>query len=152
MYDELLQEIEEENLEVISAPLAGELKGLYIDDLIVINSGIETTVEKVCILAEELGHYYTSVGDILDLSKVENRQQENRARRWAVKRLISLDDFIRAFDNGVRNSHELAEFLGITEEFLQIALDHFRRYHGYSCSRGDYLICFDPLWISKKIE
>ena len=30
-----------------------------------------TTAEKACVLAEELGHYYTATGDILDMSKTK---------------------------------------------------------------------------------
>ena len=42
-----------------------------------------TDIEKSCVLAEELGHYYTTVGDILDQSDDGNRKQERRARLWA---------------------------------------------------------------------
>ena len=35
---------------------------------------IET--EKACVLAEELGHHYTTVGDIIDQKESENRKQE----------------------------------------------------------------------------
>ena len=42
------------------------IKGLYCDGYIAINKDIETETERACILAEELGHYYTSSGDIID--------------------------------------------------------------------------------------
>lgn len=37
------------------------------------------TIEKACVLAEELGHYYTSQGDILELDTVDAIKQEQRA-------------------------------------------------------------------------
>lgn len=45
--------------------------GLIKGNKIAIRKNIETQKEKSCVLAEELGHYYTSSGDILDQSKVE---------------------------------------------------------------------------------
>ena len=41
-------------------------------------------------LAEELGHHYTTVGDILDQTNVSNRKQERLARVWAYNRRIGL--------------------------------------------------------------
>lgn len=138
------------------ADLDNNSGGFYIKtssaDIILINRNIINTYEKKCILAEELGHYYTSYGNITDQTDIRNRKQEMVARRWAVKRLITLENLIDAFNNGVRNKHELAEHLEVTEEFLHIALDHFKGIYGYSYSLGEYTIYFDPLWIAKKLE
>ena len=41
-------------------------------------------------MAEELGHYYTGVGDILDQSSVSNRKQELCGRVYAYNKLIGL--------------------------------------------------------------
>ena len=65
MYEELLKEAEREGVEVISWSLKGNVKGLYYDRVIALNKNISTTAEKTCILAEELGHHYTSTGDTL---------------------------------------------------------------------------------------
>src|SRR5690554_5342524 len=97
-HSELMKLINNSELEVVEIPLKGNIKGLYADNVIAINKNIDTTVEKACVLAEELGHYYTSIGDILDQTKIENRKQEKRARRWAVDRLIKVEDFIDAFN------------------------------------------------------
>ena len=56
------------------------IKGLYCDGTVALSSNIKTSSEKACILAEELGHHYPSVGNILDLTVTENRQQERQAR------------------------------------------------------------------------
>ncbi len=65
------------------------LKGLYYNGCIAIEQGLSSN-EKSCILAEELGHHYTTVGNILDQSSVSNRKQELRARMWAYNKLIGL--------------------------------------------------------------
>lgn len=82
MYERLLCEVGKEDIEVVPWPLRGKTKGLYSDGIIAISSSISTTAEKTCVLAEELGHYHTSCGDIIDTSSIENRKQEVRARRW----------------------------------------------------------------------
>lgn len=65
------------DVEVITYPFQSErIKGLYIDGTITLNENLSTTSEKACILAEELGHYYTASGNILD--QQENRKQELR--------------------------------------------------------------------------
>ena len=43
-----------------------ESDGLIKGNRIAIRKDIPTQTEKACVLAEELGHYYTSSGDIMD--------------------------------------------------------------------------------------
>jgi hypothetical protein len=70
MYEKLLCQAAKEEVEVIDLPLQGKTKGLYCDGVIALNKNISTTSEKTCILAEELGHYYTSCGNIIDSTKI----------------------------------------------------------------------------------
>ena len=44
------------------------IKGLYSDGTIAISTDMKTDAEKACVLAEELGHHYTTYGNILDQS------------------------------------------------------------------------------------
>jgi len=133
-----------ERVEVIYQPFRGKIKGLYCDNVIAINSNLQTTAEKACILAEELGHYYTSVGDILDQSVLQNRKQEQRARRWGYEKLVPLDRLIAAYGAGAHSSHELAECLNITEAFLCSTLQHYMVKYGTCCRIGHAWICFKP--------
>jgi hypothetical protein len=144
VYECLLMEAHAERVEVVYQPFRGKIKGLYCDNVIAINSNLQTTAEKACILAEELGHYYTSVGDILDQSVLQNRKQEQRARRWGYEKLVPLDRLIAAYGAGAHSSHELAECLNITEAFLHSALQHYAAKYG-ACRRiGNTWICFKP--------
>ena len=59
------------------------LKGYYADGNVAINTCVDTAAERMCVLAEELGHHHTSVGNILDMSDSGNRKQERQARLWA---------------------------------------------------------------------
>ena len=66
-YEELLVEAENNNLIVKEKPLPiskGRIKG----NRVAIRKGM-TELEKACVLAEELGHHYTAVGDIITKSK-----------------------------------------------------------------------------------
>src|SRR5690625_2359684 len=107
--------------------MSKRIKGLYADNVIWLNDNITTTHEKACVLAEELGHYHTSVGDILDQSKLTNRKQEILARSWAYKKLIPLEKIIKAFNENIRSKHELAEYLNVTEAFLLDALKRYKQ-------------------------
>ena len=120
------------------------LKGLYIDNNIALSSDLETSAEKSCILAEELGHHYTSSGNIIDMSIVANRKQELHARAWAYNRLIGLYGIINAYRAGCINSYEIAEHLNITEEFLNEALQYYRNKYGLCTTVDNYVIYFEP--------
>ena len=132
------------------ATLPDNIKGIYIktrtEDVILLNRNIQTTAEKTCILAEELGHYHTSTGDITDQTKINNRKQERRAREWAHRRLIPLRRIVDAHKAHVTGRHELAEYLGVTEHFLQEAIDRYRNKYGPYVKVDDrYTIMFEPL-------
>ncbi|MHB8063373.1 MAG: ImmA/IrrE family metallo-endopeptidase [Ruminiclostridium sp.] len=129
-----------------------DLSGLCIDDNIFIRKNIPTTSEKTCILAEELGHYHTSCGNILDQTKVENTKQERQARNWAYGKLVPLDKLIEAYGSGVRNRHELALYLDIIEEFLEEAIKHYKEKYGLHYILDNYIIYFEPLGIYKIFE
>ena len=144
-YEQLLIDANSENLNV-KEHLLIEHDGLIVGKRIAIRKDIDSSAEKSCILAEELGHYYTSSGDILDQSKPENRKQEHRARLWAYNKMITIDKLANARKSGCRNRYEIAEYLDVTEEFLQEAIDSYKEIYGSGYHQyGDYLICFDPL-------
>jgi Zn-dependent peptidase ImmA (M78 family) len=152
MYENLLHEAHAECIELVYLPLKGRIKGLYSNQVIALNKNINTTAEKTCVLAEELGHYYTTAGDIMDQRKVQNRKLERRARAWAFKKLVPLDKLIQAQKDGIRARHELAEYLNVTEQFLTAAVNYYKEKHGLYCRVGDYYICFEPLGFLKSIE
>lgn len=103
--------------------------GLYGDGCIWINKNM-TTAEKRCVLAEELGHHYTTVGDILDQSDISNRKQERKARAWAYEKMIPLTSIKQAFTVGYTEPWEIAEYLEVDERFLREALQYYEEVHG----------------------
>lgn len=87
-YENLLMEADSKGL-VTKEKLLHANKGRIKGNRIAIKKDL-TVAEKKCVMAEELGHYYTGVGDILDQSSVSNRKQELCGRVYAYNKLIGL--------------------------------------------------------------
>lgn len=151
IYEALLDEAYQSGLSVKEKPLKynnGRIKG----SRIAIRKDIDTTTEKACVLAEEMGHHYTSVGNILDMSDARNRKQERQARMWAYNRLIGLCGIIKAYKAGCQNRYEIAEYLEVTEECLQECIEIYRDKYGVYTTVDNYVIYFLPnLAVMEKI-
>lgn len=142
-YEALLDEAHQEGLIVKEKPLIynnGRIKGKRI----AIRQNINTTTEKACVLAEELGHHHTSVGNILDMNDIRNRKQERQARFWGYNKLIGLTGIVQAFESGCQSTHEAAEYLEVTEEYLNEAVECYRDKYGVCKEIDNYIIYFMP--------
>lgn len=144
-YEELLYEADNAGISIDeNFHFNGNISGLYIDGNIALSDNLKTTTEKACVLAEELGHHYTSVGNIIDLSDVQNRKQERQARLWAYNKNIGLNGLINAYEARCTNRFETAEYLGVTEEYLQECIDCYRDKYGIGTTVDNYYIMFIP--------
>lgn len=141
-YTELLIEADSQSLITKDKPLLahdGRIKGKRI----AIRKDMPETKKK-CVLAEELGHYYTSSGDIMDQSSVSNRKQEHRARLWAYDKVIGLTGIVDCYRAGCRTISEMAEHLEVTEDFLQEALICYKDKYGMFARIKNYVVYFEP--------
>ena len=130
-YEKLLEEAYINNVDVVEYNFESErIKGLYCDGTIALSKKIDTSIEKSCILAEELGHHHTSLGNIIDMQSVQNIKQERQSRVWAYDNRIGLTGLIRAFERCCQSRYEVADFLGVTEEFLSDALNYYKVKYG----------------------
>ena len=78
-YEELLKTADDLGLIAKEKDLQaydGRIKGRRV----AIRRTIPSQRRKACVLAEELGHYFTTGGDIMDQSCAGARKQERRAR------------------------------------------------------------------------
>lgn len=159
--EELQQETADQKIRFTYHALPARIKGLYYGaydgtpPAIALNTSIRTEIEKTCVLAEELGHYHTSSGNLLaqGSDKLYVTKQEERASRWATKKLIPLNSFILAFEYGVQNKYELADYLGVTEDFLDYSTDYYKKIYGLLVSVNEtYTIYFEPFGIFKDLE
>lgn len=142
-YEILLDEANDKGLIVKEKSLQssnGRIKG----NRIAIRKDLKTTVEKACVLAEELGHYETTVGDILEMSSSWNRKQERQARLNGYNRMIGVFGIIRAYEAGCQAQHEIADFLNVTEEYLLECIECYRDKYGEMKSINNYIVYFIP--------
>lgn len=81
-----------------------------------------------CVLAEELGHHFTTVGTTIPRAFLHYRgrldisRAEYRAMRWAALHLIPLDKLREVIKKGVRERWELAEHFDVTEDMIDFRL------------------------------
>lgn len=142
-YEVLLNAADQAGLTVKEKPLS-ESDGLIKGNRIAIRKDIPTQAEKSCVLAEELGHYFTSAGNILDQTDIVNRKQEYRARLYGYNLQIGLRGIISAHTAGCRNLYEMADYLDVTEEYLKEALDCYQSKYGEYVKVDNYMIYFIP--------
>lgn len=118
--------------------------GLIKNKKIGIRKSILTSAQKADVLAEEIAHSQSSVGNILDQSDTMNRKQEYRARIRAYDMRIGLDGIVRMLEFGCSNSYEAAEYLGCGEEFFREALHYYGLKYGICTKYQGYTIVFEP--------
>ncbi|WP_342566651.1 ImmA/IrrE family metallo-endopeptidase [Psychrobacillus sp. FSL K6-4046] len=147
-YEKLLMEYPQ--ICIIEKNLPKGLSGLYYDNNIEINKS-KSSYEKHCILAEELGHYETTAGDITDLSNMISQKRELIARRWGYEKIVSLDHLVDCYLHGYTTVEEICLHLEITPNFLDEALQVYKQRYGISVHYHNYELFFDPLNISEKI-
>lgn len=81
-----------------------------------------------CILAEELGHHFTSVGSAIPTkiffysNRVWTSRVEYRAMKWASQFLLPLSHIRTAFNKGLFQPWEIADYFGVTPNFAKFRL------------------------------
>ncbi len=82
-----------------------------------------------CVLAEELGHHFCTVGNTLpqQFYHYRNRlcvsQSEYRALKWAAEYLMPEDELGEAFHSGCIEAWSIAEWFNVTEEMVRFRLN-----------------------------
>lgn len=115
------------------------IKAMCSNNLIALSPKIETTKEKLCILMEELAHIRISTGDI-----TQNSKEELKARSIAYNSLIGLKGIVASYEHGCISRFEMAEYLEVTEKFLDEALNWYKSKYGLFTIYGEYKIQFIP--------
>lgn len=142
-YDELVNKYKDLNI-IETDMLPSFQSGMYFNNKIYINSNRSEAV-KLETLAEELAHHKLTYGNITDQIQFNSRKFESYARRYAMEKLISLQDIIDSFKHGCHNLYEMANFFEVSECYVQDCIAHYKCKYGLSTLCGDYLIQFEPL-------
>lgn len=117
---------EKRNIEIINLPLPETASmSIELQDVCYIgidNAVLDTSAEERTHLAHELGHCI--IGSFYNRhTQFDIRQRhENRADKWAVRRLIPKSDLDEAIAAGYTELWELADFFGVTEDLIKKAV------------------------------
>lgn len=109
-YEKLLTKAEKEGVSVVEVDFRNNLPCAKCHGNKIYINGNVSTKEKYCVLAEELGHYKLTVGNITNLQDVRNVKQELLARKWGYNQNVGILGLIRSFENGCKTSKEIADF------------------------------------------
>lgn len=119
--NELYEFAENKKIIVLDAPLT-RCPSLSINDkgdctIVIDHFQIKSQADEKVKAAHEIGHCAT--GAFYNEHSLETRSRcEYRADKWAIKKLIPKDELISAFENGIIEVWELAEYFGVTENFI----------------------------------
>ncbi|WP_222864776.1 hypothetical protein, partial [Serratia marcescens] len=114
------------------------------DKRIAIRQDIPTTLKKADVLAEEMGHYFTSVGRIVEQDETKSVKQERAARLWGYNKRIGLNGIINAFKAHCESLYDMAEFLNVSEDTLAEAIEYYRQIYGTGTMVDNYFLQFEP--------
>jgi Zn-dependent peptidase ImmA (M78 family) len=130
----LLALAEKENIEVIHHSIPSSFLGLYIDDrdssLIILDPSLKRYPPlQRCILAEELGHHFTSVGNTIHHAanfpfwKLHQSKTELKALKWSATNLIPRRELLLACRRDrLTTVEELADYFQVTPELMKFRL------------------------------
>lgn len=86
-----------------------------------------TMAQRTAALAEELGHFFRSTGDISQLRDFYARRQELLGRAWSYDHLLPPEQALHHLQNGNGTAWELAEEADLPEPFVQEAVAYHAR-------------------------
>ena len=146
-YEQLEQAAHDTDIYLLTSPLP--VNGLYYstDDIytITLSTALQTTCERCCVLAEELGHHHTTPIDLFTAPNNLQERYERIALQWAAHKLVPLHRLISACQRGIREPWDLAEYLDVTEPCLCGAIEHYAAQYGAGAPGGAYCIQLNPV-------
>ncbi|CZR97697.1 MULTISPECIES: ImmA/IrrE family metallo-endopeptidase [Clostridioides] len=136
--DALLDLAKNEEIEIYyTDKITDDIKGLYINKqglkiISLLNSLKQNKTKLIEILAEELGHHFTSVGDYVSSensykNKILIDKTEEKALRWAGEFLLAEEEIIHVINSYATNVYEIAEELQVSVKFLLKRLEFLSR-------------------------
>ena len=120
----------QQNIEVIPFPMenSGSMSIMLEDGSCVVGMDEavrDGQVQERVHLGHELGHCAT--GSFYNIyAAIDHRQRhENKANKWAIQKLIPVDDLDDAVAEGCHEIWELADRFGVTEDLIRKALCYY---------------------------
>ena len=92
-------------------------------DYVVIDSAqVKSSVDEKMKLGHEIGHCITGGLYLHNSPYSVKKKCENRADKWAIERLVPLEELNNAAHDGYTEIWELAEHFDVTEDFVKKSL------------------------------
>lgn len=110
--------------EALSLPLPGGGFGIAIDP-----ARVRNTADELVKTAHEMGHCMTGSFYNRHAAYDLREKQEHRADKWAILALITADALDEAVALGNTEIWMLAEYFGVTEEFMRLAVCYHTHGH-----------------------
>jgi len=138
MPDSMLQLAEQKGIDVRYVNYDYPLDGLYWKEAIlppvifIAKRIVHETPLFRCVLAEELGHHFTTVGGCLPKQFFSRQERmlvskaEYKAAKWAAFHLIPQNNLNGAIENGILELWDLAEYFRVTELFMRFRMRLYR--------------------------
>ena len=123
-YKKLCDIAEEDDILMLRGQLHNAPSMAICDDgdcaIIIDYSQIDSNAKLLVCTAHEVGHCET--GSFYTEKSLELRcRMENRANKWAIKKLIPKNEMEQAIIDGNEEVWQLAEYFGITEDMVKFA-------------------------------
>ena len=89
-----------------------------------------------CVFAEELGHHFTGVGNLMAFTCADSKctysaqKYERLAIWWAIGYLIPFDKLVQAVNSGIFLTWKLAEYFDVTERFMGLSIKLYNQKKG----------------------
>ncbi len=130
--------IKKEESVSLKEEIAPPLRGIYICQpnkapTIGLASSLDSIAERRSIMAEELGHHFTTGSyclcrEFYNYSVRQNIDKvEYKALRWAANYLISDDELLDAFYEGIDDARSLAERFSVMPEIIRLRIKLFEK-------------------------
>lgn len=103
-------------------PLDGYIVSLRDGSTLLLINRHRPLAARTAALAEELGHYFRSIGDLRNLRDIAAAKSERLAHVWSVEALLPLEELQAHFARGNGTSWEIAEEVELPLDFVQEAV------------------------------
>lgn len=87
---------------------------------------IETRAEQAVILVHEMGHIEADALNSARSPYDTEGRNERRAWKWAIRELLPVERLTEAVRSAQGRLWEVAEDLGVTQEFVERAIEYYR--------------------------
>lgn len=138
MIDKMMSLADDEGINIRYVNFSPPLQGLYccesaLPPVIFISKAITKSSSLfACVLAEELGHHFTTIGDCIPKSyysyadRMKVDKMEYKALRWAANYLIPENELLDVLKSGLFEPWELADHFNVTDEMALFRLRLFK--------------------------